>query len=83
MESTTTEKTPVTEGLPKEALETQEKSTEAETCSSLAKVDACRVSRRSIPGKIWMPTNQITDKSYLAHVSRELRARALQVSRGI
>jgi len=39
-------------------------------------------SRRSIPGKIWMPTNQIKSTSACAHASRELRTRALQASRG-
>jgi len=37
----------------------------------------------SIPGKIWMSTNQIRATSAGARVSRELRARAPQASRGI
>ena len=37
----------------------------------------------SIPGKIWMPTNQIRARPAGARVSRELRARAPQASRGI
>jgi len=65
------------------ALETQEKTTETEAHSSLAKVGACADSGWSIPGKIWMPTNQIRAISAQAHVPRELRARALQTSRGI
>ena len=40
-------------------------------------------SRRSNPGKIWIPANQIRVKTPRAHVSREIRARALQASRGI
>jgi len=39
--------------------------------------------RSSIPGKIWMPTNQIRAITARAHASRELRARAPQASRGI
>ena len=65
------------------ALETQEKTTETEARSSPATVYACTVPGWSIPGKIWMPTNQIRAISPRAHVSRELRARALQASRGI
>jgi len=60
------------------ALETQEKTTETEARSSPATVYACRVPGWSIPGKIWMPTNQIRALHTSAHVSRELRARALQ-----
>ena len=33
--------------------------------------------------QIWMPTNEITAIAARTHVSRELRARALQASRGI
>jgi len=40
-------------------------------------------SKGLIPGKIWMPSNQIRATPARAHVSRELRARALQASRGI
>ena len=82
---TTTEGTPVAEGLPGEIttpVET-EKTTETEAHSSLATVHACTVSRGSIPGKIWMPTNQIRAISARAHVFRELGARALQLSRSI
>ena len=38
---------------------------------------------RSIPGKIWMPTNQMKSMSARPHVSRDLRARALQGSGSI
>ena len=65
------------------ALETQGKTTETETRSSLATVYACTVPGWSIPGKIWMPTNQIRAISAGAHVPRELCARALQASQGI
>jgi len=37
----------------------------------------------SIPGEIWMRTNQIREIIASAHVSREFRARALQASLGI
>ena len=59
------------------ALETQEKTTETEAHSSLATVYACTASRQPIPGKIWIPANQIRERSAHAHVSRELRTRAL------
>ena len=66
------------------ALETQgKKTTKTEARSSLATIYACTASGWSIPGKIWMPTNQIRVVSAGAHVSRELRARAPQASRGI
>jgi len=66
------------------ALKTQEKeTTETEARSPLATAYACTVSRRSNPGKIWIPTNQIRVLSPRAHVSREIPARALQASRGI
>ena len=61
----------------------KKKTTETEARSSLATVYACTVPGWSIPGKIWMPTNQIRAISAGAHVPRELRARALQASRGI
>ena len=42
------------------ALKTQEKeTTETEARSPLATAYACTVSKRSNPGKIWIPTNQI------------------------
>jgi len=59
------------------------KATETEPRASLATVYACTVPGWLIPGKIWMPTNQIRAISAGAHVSRELRARALQASGGI
>ena len=61
----------------------KKKTTETEARSSLATVCACMVPRWSIPGKIWKSTNQIRAVSARAHVSHELRARALQASRGI
>jgi len=54
----------------------KKKTTETEARSPLATVYTCTISGRSIPGKIWMPTNQITAISARAHVFRELRARA-------
>jgi len=60
----------------------KKKTTETDARSSLATVFACTASRRLIPGKIWMPTNQIRALSAYAHVSRELRTRAVQASRG-
>ena len=86
MESTTTEGAPVAEGLREDTNgigDSRKKTTETETRASLAIVYTCRVSGWSIPGKIWKPTNQIRAISAGAHVSRELRARALQASRGI
>jgi len=55
----------------------KKKTTETETCSSLARVYACVIPGWSIPGKIWMSTNQIRVTATGAHVSRELCARAL------
>jgi len=40
-------------------------------------------SRRSIPGKIWMSTNQIRAIVARAHVYRQILARAPQASQGI
>jgi len=65
-------------------LETpKKKTTETETRLPWQKVDACTVSWQSIPGKIWMPTNQIRAKYAHADVSRELCARAPQASQSI
>ena len=60
MESTViiTEGTPVAEGVPEEANAIT-KTTETESRPSLATVHACSVPGWLIPGKIWMPTNQI------------------------
>jgi len=44
--------------------------------SPLATVYACTISRRLIPSKIWMPTNQITAIPAWAHVSSKLYAHA-------
>ena len=57
MESTT-EEAPVAEGIPEKAWRLKEKATETESRSSLSTDFTCTVSGRSIPGKIWMPTNQ-------------------------
>ena len=64
-------------------MEIQEKTTETESRSPLATVNACTGPGWSIPGKTWMPANQIRAVSSAARVSRELRARAPQASRGI
>ena len=66
------------EGIPEEAngIGDPRKTTETEARSPLATVYTCTISRRSIPGKIWTSTNQITAIPASAHVSRELRARA-------
>ena len=84
-EVTTTEGAPVAEGLPEEinGIGDSRKTTETETRSWLETFYACTIPGWSIPGKIWMPANQIRAISPRAHVSRELRARALQASRGI
>jgi len=75
MASTTTEEAPVAEGLPEEANgvgdSRKKKTTETEAHSTLPTVDACTFSGWSIPGKIWMPTNQIRAISARARVSRE------------
>ena len=73
------------EGLPEETngIRDSRKKTETEAHSSLAKVYACTDSGWSIPGKIWMPTNQIRAVSARARLRRELRARALTAFRGI
>ena len=63
-------------------LKKKKKTTETESRSTLATVYAC-TAPGSIPGKICMPTNQIRAVSPAARVSRELRARAPQASRGI
>jgi len=85
MGSTTTEGAPVAEGLQEETngIGDSRKTTETETRASPATVHACTIPGWSIPGKIWMLTNQIRAISAGAHVSREFRTRALQASRGI
>jgi len=83
----TTEGEPVAEGLPEAAnvnaigdsRQNDRDGSTLTTASSLRVIS----SRRSIPGKIWMPTNQIKSRSACAHASRELRTHALQASRGI
>ena len=71
------------EGLPEEAnaIGDSRKTTETEARPSSESVYACTASGRMIPGKIWMPTNQIRATSARARVSCELCARALQASR--
>ena len=87
MELTTTEGAPVVDGLTEETNSIgdskEKKTTETEAHSSLATLHACTVPGWLIPGKFWMLTNQIRVISARARVSRELRARALQASRGI
>jgi len=62
----------VVEGLPEETgIGDSRKTTETESRSSLTMVYACTVSGWSIPGKVWMPTNQIRAVSASAHVPRE------------
>ena len=65
------------EGLPEEAtaIGDSRKTTETEARSSSETVYTCTVSGGSIPGKIWMPTNEIRATSARSHASRELRAR--------
>jgi len=73
MESTTTELSAVGQRVYRRrptALETQEKTTETESRSSLETVYACTVPGWPIPGKIWRPTNQIRAISAGAHVPR-------------
>jgi len=66
----------VAEGLTEEA--TPLKNDRDRNTLTLPKFYACIFSGRSIPGKIWMPTNQIRVLLARAHSSRELRTRALQ-----
>ena len=76
--SSTIEGAPVLEGIPEEAngIGDPRKTTETDSRSPLATAYARTISRRSIPGKIWMPTYQITAIPGGAHAFRELRARA-------
>jgi len=85
MESTTTEGAPVAEGLLEEANAIGNSGKNDRDRNTLHTGNSWRVhsSRRSIPGKIWVSTNQIRAISLRAHVYRELLARALQASRGI
>jgi len=79
----TTEGAPAVEGIPEEAngIGDPRKTTETETRSPSATAYACTFGGPSIPGKIWIPTNQIRATLQWARVPRELRARALQASR--
>ena len=83
MESTTAEEAQVPTGGDQRHWRLKTKTTETESRSPLATVYACTASWWSVPGKIWMPTNQIRDMPLRAHVFRELRARAPQASRSI
>ena len=88
MESSTTERAPwhwqrAYGRIEANGIGDSRKTTETETRSWLATVYSCTVCRWSIPGKTWMPTNQIRAIPVRARVSRELRARALQASWGI
>ena len=82
LKPTRTEDALVAGGLPEET-NGLEKTTKTEAHSSLTTVHACPVSSQSIPGKIWILTNQISATSARAHAPREFRARALQSSRSI
>jgi len=72
---TTTEGVPVAGEAPEETKAIRDsikkKATKTESRSPLSTVNACTVSGQSIPGKIWMPTNQITGTRAHAHVYRE------------
>jgi len=64
-------------------LEAQEKNDRDRNTLTVSKSIRVHSSWQSIPGKIWMPTNQIGVISARARVPRELRARAPQASQGI
>ena len=63
------------EGLPEQAtgIGDSRKTTETETRTTLATAYACTVPGWSIPGKIWMPTNQIRTIPAGAHASVHVR----------
>ena len=84
MESTViiTEGAPVAEGVPEEANAITKNDRDRITPITGNRLREHRF-QAVVPGKIWMPTNQIRAISARAHVDRELRARALQTSRGI
>ena len=89
MESTSTEGAPVAEvlnGLQEEVNaigDTRQKRQGQKHAHHGQQFTRAEFLGRQFPGKIWMPTNQIRVIPTNAHVSRELRARAPQVSRGI
>jgi len=85
MDSTTTEGVPVAESLPEEAnaIEDSRKNDIGGKHAQLWQQLMRALSRILIPGKIWIPTNQIRALPARARVYRQLRARALQASRGI
>ena len=84
MESTvtTTQGAPVAEGVPEEdnAITKNDRDRITPITGNRLHVHS---SRRFVPGKIWMPTNQIRAIPADARVDREVRVRALQTSRGI
>ena len=77
MESSTTEGAPVAEGLPEETNGIGDSGKKKRQRQKHAQHWQQFMRARSIPGKIWMPTNQIRTITARAHASRELRARAL------
>ena len=84
-ESTTTEGAPVAEGLPEKTNAIGDSRKNDRDRSTLTTGNSLRVpnSRRSIPGRNWIPTNQIGSTLAHARVYRQLRTRALQASRDI
>ena len=80
MVSTTTEAAPEQEGIPEKANAIGDGRKNDRDGNTLLTGNSIRVHcpRRSIPGKIWIPTNQIRAILAPARVYRELRARAPQ-----
>jgi len=80
MESTTIEVAPVAHSLPWKANGNGDWRKNERDGNTLTTGRSLRVLsfRRSIPGKILMPTNQIKELPVRAQAPRELRARALQ-----
>ena len=85
MESTTKEGAPVAEGPVEETNGIGDSRQNDRDRNTFLPGNSLRVQNSgwSIPGKIWIQTNQIRVASGRAHVPRELRARAPQASRGI
>jgi len=82
LKPTTTEDALVAEGLPEEANGLEKNDGDRSTLIT-GNSSRVPVSSQSIPGKIWILTNQISATSVGAHAPREFRARALQSSRSI
>ena len=78
MEPTTTDRAPVTVGLSEENSHWKKRQRQKHVHHWQKLTRA-----QSIPGKIWMPTNQIRAISPRSRVSREPLARALKGSQGI